>query len=393
MSGWTPPPDPDRPNCPYFPGFTVDITPHAPPRPFGTRDYEPWPGRSAPSPRSNVTQSGFVLACPPLENNESTIPPSSAANFAKAQITVKRTITIGNSRPGQIVECEVKPIEPGKPPFTAVAKIFDALYYPFIHEYGGRADVSRMADQHYSCEAAAYEQLHKAGLTGGFAPEYYGSWTFTLPLTQKGETHQRRVRLVLIEALKGSSVFDLFARNSPCPDDHKDGFHFPEEYRLDVLAQVTEGETRLAYAGVNQQDTAPRNVILVDPTTKDSQVSPYGDRPRVVLVDYNRAIVWKWTKQGTNPFEELPTMPNPLIRYWNSAYDEWTGWAPEDFTFGSNNRRRWEWLWSLYGGDNATRFAPIDEVWMKEYNNFSLEERKYEETDPEDLEGSNDGQP
>jgi hypothetical protein len=40
-------------------------------------------------------------------------------------------------------------------------------------------DVTRLADEDYSREAAAYEHLQAVGQTGSFAPKYFGSWAFT----------------------------------------------------------------------------------------------------------------------------------------------------------------------------------------------------------------------
>ncbi|GAW23872.1 hypothetical protein ANO14919_134490 [Xylariales sp. No.14919] len=54
------------------------------------------------------------------------------------------------------------------------------------------------ADMDYSREAAAYNHLEAAMKLQlpGFAPRYYGSWTFELPVTGN---RRRAVRLILIE--------------------------------------------------------------------------------------------------------------------------------------------------------------------------------------------------
>lgn len=53
-----------------------------------------------------------------------------------------------------------------------VAKIFNPLYYDFR----GGFDVPFFADQHYSCEAAAYQKLCEAKVDGAFSPKYHGTW-------------------------------------------------------------------------------------------------------------------------------------------------------------------------------------------------------------------------
>ncbi|CAJ2513196.1 Uu.00g013150.m01.CDS01 [Anthostomella pinea] len=345
---WAPPPDPDRPNCPYVPGFQTGIETHRPPTLFGGRLY----GRGErPDPSgewlSNATQSEHVLAYPPLET-------SSPIQPATANLTVIKTISIGNARGAQLVACRVAP-QDGKPPYSAVAKIYDALYYPFS-DYIIRApiDVVDMADEDYSREAAAYEHLKTRGSTGSFAPAYFGSWTLRMPITKDGKTIQRPVRLILMEHLDGPSMRDMYARNASGPNATLDGFHLEEEYRLEVLARLMDGLSRQLHMGVAQRDVAPRNVVVVPPPAARPSTKPV---PRVVLVDYNKSIVYERTKFGQRACQKMELPPNPMERYWDESLPDLAGWIPHEWY--RTSRLRQEWLTNRFGGEKRSLYAPI----------------------------------
>lgn len=119
------------------------------------------------------------------------------------------------------------------------------MYYKFSSwSAGNPLDCVGDTDRDYKTEAAAYEHLrakdpeHK----DSFAPEYYGSWSLDLPITIRGEPHIRTVYLVLIELLNGTSIENMRVQNSP--QGETDSFHYPEEYRLEVLARAMEGYAR-----------------------------------------------------------------------------------------------------------------------------------------------------
>lgn len=68
---WTPPPNPEKPACPYRVGFQVEIRPHTPPLPFGDRLHGQgaWRERSDVDLKS-VTQTKLVISYPPLERED-----------------------------------------------------------------------------------------------------------------------------------------------------------------------------------------------------------------------------------------------------------------------------------------------------------------------------------
>lgn len=177
---------------------------------------------------------------PPFETD----PP---VNPKTARLVVTAPIAVGVARGPQIVSCTIRPQEDsgGAQPFEAVAKIYDSLYYGFQCEHGGGPrDTVYLADQDYSTEAAAYEQLLKAGQTGASAPSYYGSWTLRLPITSDAKSYSRPVRLILIEQLNGKTSRDTRVQNKPDRRRVPDSFHYPEDYRLEILARAMDGFVR-----------------------------------------------------------------------------------------------------------------------------------------------------
>ncbi|KAI0865901.1 hypothetical protein F4860DRAFT_526284 [Xylaria cubensis] len=343
--------DPDRPPLPYMPGLVVQITEHSPPPPFGGRYYAPSKYLYLPEDRLKDTlPTQQVLMCSPQDGKwpSDTTPRSGV-------LTITKLMSVGEARGAQIVVCNVL-IRGETEPYTAVAKIYDPLYYPF---YERSTDLVWGADLDYSREADAYRHLQttKALQKSGFAPEYYGSWTFDLTLTLQNEVHKRPVRLLLIEHIDGSSILDLFAKNSAHLEAAPDAFHFDEAYRLDVLAEMLEGVLKQLHSGLDQRDFAPRNIMLV-PSPREA-VPPLSV-PRVVLVDYNIARVFEHTTEGRHPHQErsLPTNPVQYFRYPPWEFQQWVPFR----WYHKDPRSYEEWLLTRFGGKHADRFAPIENV-------------------------------
>lgn len=309
--------DPDKPNCPYLPGFEVDISTHTAPLPFGGGVY---PDRSYPlrtrESLYSVTQAENVLAHPLLEA-------PAPAQHNTARLVVKKSLAIGNARGAQILLCSIRPYEQGAQAFEAVAKIYDPLYYAHFTDIGCfPSDSVAKADRDYSIEAAAYECLERAGQTGSFAPAFFGTWTFSLPTIYKQETHSRNVRLILIEYLSGICMKDLFVTNG---FDQIDATHISEEYRLQVLAILLDGVAKQSHTGVSQGDLAPRNVMITPPPDLTQK------RPqRVALIDYNHATVWELSKYGKVPAQLSRLPQNPMEQFWKSSLIDLSGWAPPE---------------------------------------------------------------
>lgn len=357
---WSPPEDPDRPGLPYAPGFTAEIEPHEAPPPFGDDAalYGPSPRRPLSDIDLNtITQSALVVSHPPLETGSVTTTaagagPTPEGQAQTAQMTITTPIRIGCENDAQVVICTIK--QAGKEPFRAVAKIFDALYYRFRRAIApAPRDVTAQADMDYTTEAAAYKRLAEAGGTGVAAPRYYGSWTLRLPITSRGVWQLRPVRLLLIERLDGVDLKSLRIQNNPMHDS-PDAFHLPEDYRLEVMAQVLDSYVRMLHWGVEHNDLAPRNVILVTASDATRAARPLMTTttgmtvPRAVLVDFNVAIVHGRTIKGKHPHEDLARPVNPMEWFWISALDdEFQGWVPREWT--DTLRPLQEWLMRRFG--------------------------------------------
>lgn len=358
---WQAPDDPDKPPSPYITGFTTKIHRHAAPPPFGIHHYEADPRPQLSSEyMKKVPQSELVVDNPPLET-----PPSQAET---AELFIDAPIAVGSNRGAQVVTCSITPHgENACQPFQAVAKIYDALYYEFSESIGYQPrDVVSQADQDYSREAAAYKYLQETGQTGSFAPAYYGSWTLALPISSRGKAQTRPVRLILIEHLDGESIRDSIVKNEPwC--SREDAFHYPypEEYRLEVLALAMDGYVRQRHSGIDQRDFAARNLMLIsgEPLSEPDQSGPVVaglSLPRIVLFDYNLAIVYTQTKRGRHPHMDWPRPCNPMQDFWTEAMDEFWGWVPREWHF--NPKFKQEWLKARFGTEEKRKlYAPVEE--------------------------------
>jgi hypothetical protein len=261
-----------------------------------------------------MTENALVVSHPPLETSSVTTPAGSTAEIAQdqtAQLTVTSPIRVRCEDGAQIVICTIT--QAGKQPSNAVAKVFDALYYHFRYDLAPRPrDVMVYADMDYASEAAAYKRLVEVGITGSAAPKYYGSWTLRPPITSRGVSQLRPVRLLLMERLEGVDLKGLRIQNS-LADDEPDAFHIPEDYRLEVLAQALDSYVRMLHLGVDHKGLAPRNVVLVADTTPRPSTAGTGSTiPRVVLINYNIAIVYGRIIKGKHPHENLTHPVNPM---------------------------------------------------------------------------------
>lgn len=204
----------------------------------------------------SMAQSELVVTYPAVEPSSPT-----TSDTETAQLTTIAPITIGAVRGPQIVACTVTPSRASKP-FQAAAKIYDPLYYSFKTDIGGYPrDCVYVADEDYRTEAAAYKHLQRAGQSGTFAPEYYGSWTFALSITINGKSETRNIRLILIELFDGTSIQATRVQNNPEKSMGTDSFHYPEAFRMEVLARAMDGYVRQLKIGLVQRDSAGRNVI------------------------------------------------------------------------------------------------------------------------------------
>lgn len=351
-------PDP-KPSFPYEPGFQISIQAHKPPAPFG-RLYRPDPrskSRKSPNELRKLTQSQYVSDNLPLESD------ADALKSERATLSIIKPIAAQDLRGAQLVLCDIEPHDDNNK-YRAVAKIYDALYYPF---WGGEdqrepLDVVYQADKDYTWEAAAYDHLNANAklveAVGTSIPRYYGSWTFTLPLVQSGITLERPVRLILIEDLEedlhGVTMENLLVNNGR---KDRDAFHYQEGFRLEVLKKILDARVHLESIGILRSDLNPSKVMLVPRPKPDSTAET---NVRVVLIGYHRTTVLEKTEGFEDSGPRKRNSPkNPKDVFKSNELYELSGWAPSDWTDNLDKQRKW--LEDQFGNEKMrARYGPPD---------------------------------
>lgn len=297
-----------------------------------------------------------------------------------AELTIIKSLHIGNARGAQIVVCTIQHktgVAATEEPFVALAKVFDPFYYPtglelvlcagaehtrgHLHVDHPRNDIIA-AETAYGQEAAAYLLLGKAGLAGTIAPKYFGSWTFNLPVIRQNSARSttRPVRLVLMEYLDGSTIQNHYVKNKSDSLAKPDASHMPEEYRLEVLGQILEGQVSQLRAGVYKGQIHAENVIIVPPSYCGPEAEHEEPKPRAVLIGYKRAML-NMVPQG-EAYADLkgshPTLLfDPVSAFVSTGVEEHTfgmvggypqgivsgfeGWLPVDMQRDPGLRRVW----------------------------------------------------
>ncbi|KAL1856329.1 hypothetical protein Daus18300_010814 [Diaporthe australafricana] len=289
-----------------------------------------------------MPQSEAVVSSFPDHNESFT------AGQETAQLNITAPIAIGAARGSQVVTVTVTRVVANgfDESFEAVAKIYDPLYYSFKSDLAHRPqDCVQAAENDYNNEVTAYEFLQSISQTGLFAPEYHGSWAFTLPITVRGQSSTRTIRMILIEPLKGTSILSTRVRNDHDKRKALDSFHYPEGYRLEVLAHAMDGYVRLLRKRLIQGDFAARNVMLVPQSADAPEDTVCGFiMPRIVLIDYNNArIIENMT------LEETKRLPVNSARVFSGEYmwDDFPGWVPHEW---ENATLQQEWLMKRFTG-------------------------------------------
>lgn len=325
-------PDPNKPEFPYVPNFRISIKAHKPPEPFD-KDYRRDPQRRVTvNSLRKLSQSEYVSKTSLLESD--TRESETALKPETASLSIIKPIAAQDSRGAQVVLCDVEPHN-GSEKYQAVAKIYDALYYPFWHKSAREpSDVVYRADKDYTWEAAAYDHLDANVKCGKISvPRFFGSWTFTLPLEQSEETVERSVRLILIEYLDGVAMEELLVPNG---GEFRDATHYQEGFRLEVLKTVLEVHMHLLNIGIHRSDLDASKVMLVPRPEPDS--TP--ETPlRVVLIGYNRATVMGKTKYSEAIGSQKPT--NPMYYYDSCQIYEFPGWVLLEWKDDIDKQRRW----------------------------------------------------
>lgn len=80
---------------------------------------------------------------------------------------------------------------------------------------------------------------------------------------------------------------------------------------------------------------------------------------RVVLIDYNNAIVWELSKYGKLPAQLARLPPTPMKHFWNSSLLDLSGWVPPEWW--RNQRPYHEWLRREFDDEKKTPYEPVRE--------------------------------
>lgn len=285
-----------------------------------------------------------------------------------------------------------------------MAKIYDGLYsayYPFEHINGlmGKIpqNLSRETDGNYSREAAVYEHLTKVGMIGGFAPDYYGSWTMYLPIRaslgpgEEVKEHIRPVRLILMEIIDGPNMKSVFLRNRSYDAMETNAFHLPEAYRLDIMARILDGQVRQFHSGIIIRELCRGDIVI----TPDPNLSnPPPRATRIVVLDYSMTTLFELSERGPMYLHDRPLPPNPWDRWCECRLDEFFGWAPESWHNWQDEeemlqgiKQRLDWLEASFGGDNKGEYEPLEDSWTLEKEMEKRREREEEwEREREEIE-------
>ncbi|KAL2144897.1 hypothetical protein VTI28DRAFT_8358 [Corynascus sepedonium] len=281
---WCLPPDPEKPACPYRPGFALEIKRHTPP-PFNDLRYCPgtWPERSD-ADLHKVTQTRVFMEELPLENLlASPSPPAPAAKFA-----ILSALAVEDGRGSQLVVCSVAPhASPGQgglpAPYQAVAKIFGPLYYSFANP----------------------EAIHEP-----FPVAWQPISTIRMKLL-RSSTSSREPRLAAAPDCLPPSTLARPSIRTVCLTSSAPA-SYTEQNRLDIFAAVLDGVLRQRHAGVDQRNLAARNVVLRTGSLSPEARNLKQPLPQPVIVDYNRAVVFELSRFGKHP-PQLAALPQKPI--------------------------------------------------------------------------------
>jgi serine/threonine protein kinase len=216
-----------------------------------------------------------------------------------AELEIVRLVRAGDRHSAQLLAVRVLTSTHDLPSgMDLVAKLCDPLY--FDHEQD-EADPFLCVDQAYTHESAVYQKL--ADFQGSIIPEYYGSFSLSLPVDHM---NSREVRLILMENVPGVSMQDLNPSN------------LAQSERQAIMKAIIDSETALYNCDIRHTDLYPRNILVLPPASTR----------KVVLVDSGKALTRRC------PFLEwedrfLPGVPiSPLSRWvkLREGFDGWVDW-------------------------------------------------------------------
>lgn len=297
----------EPPAFPYFKGAKFLVRKHEPPR---TLEMGYWRKRGrcgGPEVIGNPSQLELCLAHPPT--------PGITYSEEARCIEIAKIIRGGQSCGAQTV-LTVDGL---------VAKFYDPLYYDFggDHWEDSEIHVTGDADKHYITEVTAYSEMRGTSLEGSIMPAYHGSWTMDIPILFNGSRKNRKVRLILVEYIPGTSMHSLN------PED------LTSQERDNIMIKVIEAKIDLLFMGLRHEDYEPRNIMLSLP--EGSETYETGDL-RICIIDY---AISRFLKDSGRR-APVPEVYNPLF-YWTGQrqWSSW-GWLPP-------RQEAIDWMWKIWG--------------------------------------------
>lgn len=333
---------PQAPPLPYVPGAQFEIKRHNPLPPFdngsGYDNPDPKEWNVNPWPIGDGAPEGIVaqyLAHPPRKTTR-------PKDQGKCYLVVTHQIRCGENCNAQVVRCLVD----GK---EQVAKIFDPLYIGIDKCYEDGFPPTYFSERFYSCEAAAYKRIKESGLDGKYTPKFGGCWSLELPLPLPGRQRDvvyREVCLILQEFIPGDTIEALITRSEAA--------NIPSDTRVDLLDQLMEAVSQLAFIGVRNDDKHPRNYMVHKDTTEGWQIT---------LIDFSHSRVRdlpnsKWVTTARDREKKLPESPMTVLKSTWPPYCD--GWIPEECNgrTADSFRERLEHMKKRW--DDSPDYEPVD---------------------------------
>ncbi|KAI9781090.1 MAG: hypothetical protein M1816_002561 [Peltula sp. TS41687] len=320
-----------KPPLPYFPGQYILIRPHESPLPIHSS--------CSLTPVSALERQQLH----PLERCLLHPPLPGSIGSGTIQLRILQSVRVGDGHNAQLMRVQAAGSrEDSNTPYflpsgvDLMAKFYDPLYCD--HEQDD-VDPFVSTDYHYTHETAVYKAL--SPVQGEFVPRYHGSYSCDFPIP--GRPDKRSVRLILMEAIPGTSMRELK------PTD------FSQPERQTIMKRIIEAESSLYTHNVLHRDLHPRNILVLDVGSSSSTL-------RVVLIDFGDAQLGR-TGPKMNPSRAkryLPSVPiSPLLR-WHQAW-----WDYRLHTF-----KDWiDWDWPTW---LERQWPPIDAVITDEMRSIWL---------------------
>lgn len=163
--------------------------------------------------------------------------------------------------------------------------------------------------------------------------------------------------MILMESLKGNSILSTRARNEPDRRKALDSFHYPEGYRLEVLARAMDCYVRLLRKGLLPGDFAARNIMLVPRSSEAPEDIVCGlCMPRIVLIDFKHA--WISKDMSLEETRKLPANPASVFSE-ECLWDNFPGWVPHEW---EDEETQQKWLIKRFTGPGREElYSPMSD--------------------------------